>query len=529
MAAVPVAVGEVIAGKYRVERVIGSGGMGMVVAAWHVQLDQLVAVKLLHSETAGSGDATERFRREARAAARIRCEHVARVIDVGIWTGGIPYIVMEYLDGNDLSAELAARGPLPPEECVDYIMQAIEALAEAHAVGIVHRDLKPGNLFLAQRPDGTRLLKVLDFGISKHAQAGEAALTRTSSLIGSPLYMSPEQMRSARTVDARADIWSIGAILYELLSGRTPFGGETVIEACTAILNDELPSLTALRPDVPPHLEAVIRRCLEKDRNNRYPSIGDLATDLANYSPASRIHAERALRVLGTGGSRQSGGIPISVIGGGAIQTPSGLTPSGLRPSGLVTPSGLTPSGLTPSRRAPPGLATPSGSNPMPPSVPMPMSAVHGTPSATPSPVAGAPHTSASWDTNSAFKTKRWPLIVVAVAVLAVIAAVGYREFGPRSTANSPPDAPTAAPPPVQQPAVSEPAASPVVEPATAPSVSGVHPTVSVEPLSSVQAQQNARPGARSPRPAAGPVPARTGDKPGKPPGDGISDFGGRR
>ena len=524
MAAVPVAVGEVIAGKYRVERVIGSGGMGMVVAAWHVQLDQLVAVKLLHSETAGSGDATERFRREARAAARIRCEHVARVIDVGIWTGGIPYIVMEYLDGNDLAAELAARGPLPPEECVDYIMQAIEALAEAHAVGIVHRDLKPGNLFLAQRPDGTRLLKVLDFGISKHNTAGEAALTRTSSLIGSPLYMSPEQMRSARTVDARADIWSIGAILFELLSGRTPFGGETVIEACTAILNDELPSLSALRPEVPPHLESVVRRCLEKDRNNRYPSIGDLATDLANFSPASRIHAERALRVLGTGGSRQSGGIPISIMGGG-IQTPSGLTPSGLRPSGLVTPSGLTPSGFTPAGMTP-GFVTPSGSNPMaPPSMPIPMSVAHGTPSATPSPVAGTPQPSASWETSSAFKPKRWPLVIMAAAVLAVIAAVGYREFAPRTATNPPTEQPAPVTPPVQQPV----ATPPPVEPTAAPVASGAGPVVSVEPVSS-EAAQKARPVVGRPaKPPPIPATAKPGDKPTKPPGDGVSDFGGRR
>src|SRR5688572_2446033 len=420
MAAVPVAVGEVIAGKYRIERVIGSGGMGMVVAAWHTQLDQLVAVKLLHSETAGSGDATERFRREARAAARIRSEHVARVIDIGIWTGGVPYIVMEYLEGNDLAAELAARGPLPAEECVDWMMQAIEALAEAHAAGIVHRDLKPGNLFLAVRADGTRLIKVLDFGISKQAaHAGEAALTRTSSLIGSPLYMSPEQMRSARTVDARADIWSIGAIMFELLTGRPPFGGETVIEACTAILNDELPSVVALRPDLPPYVEGVIRRCLEKDRDARYPSVGELAADLANFAPASRVHAERALRVLGTGSQRLSGQIPIS------------------KPIGLSTPSGSNPI-----------IATP------------PNSALAVSPNGTPSPVASP---SGSWETGSPAKSRRWPIVVMIGAVLAVIAAVGYREFAPRSEANAaPPEAPSAAAAPA------EPAAPPSVTPSEA-------------------------------------------------------------
>jgi serine/threonine-protein kinase len=485
MAAVPVAVGEMIAGKYRIERVIGSGGMGMVVAAWHVQLDQLVAVKLLHSETAGSGDATERFRREARAAARIRSEHVARVIDIGILTGGIPYIVMEYLDGNDLAAELAARGPLPAEECVHWMMQAIEALAEAHAVGIVHRDLKPGNLFLAQRPDGTRLIKVLDFGISKQtAAAGEAALTRTSSLIGSPLYMSPEQMRSARTVDSRADIWSIGAIMFELLTGNPPFGGETVIEACTAILNDELPSLVALRPDVPPYLEGIIRRCLEKDRNNRYPSVGELATDLAGFAPSSRLHAERALRVLGTGSQRLSGSMPVSV------------------PIGSTTPSGSNPI-----------IATPSGSNPIVRTPPD--SALAISPNGTPSPVAGP---SASWETP---KTRRWPIIVMVGAVLAVIAAVGYREFIPRSDANaSPTDVPSAVAAPAEPPTVapSEPVKTEDVPPAVAPAP----PDVSPAPPAPAKARPNVKPT----KPAA--LTAPPSGKP-KPSGEGVSDFGGRR
>jgi serine/threonine-protein kinase len=484
MAAVPVAVGEVIAGKYRVERLIGSGGMGMVVAAWHVQLDQLVAVKLLHSETAGSGDATERFRREARAAARIRSEHVARVIDVGIWTGGIPYIVMEYLEGNDLAAELATRGPLPAEESVDYVMQAIEALAEAHAFGIVHRDLKPGNLFLARRADGTRLIKVLDFGISKHtATAGEAALTRTSSLIGSPLYMSPEQMRSARTVDARADIWSLGAILFELLTGRTPFGGETVIEACTAILNDELPSLAALRPDVSPHLEAVVRRCLEKDRNNRYATIGDLATELAGFSPASRVHAERALRVLGGSGSRSSGQMPVSL---------------------------------------PAGFSTPSGSNPIAASSPTPNEALVVTPGGTPPPVAGIPNTSASWEaTGSGSRVRRWPIVLMVAAILAVIAAVGYREFSPGPATNAPPDQPSAVVPPEDLAKTTEPTVKPPA-PTTASATSAVSVVSSVAAAASTASTASkAPPGQR---------PVRRPDTPkGSPKSDGISDFGGRR
>jgi serine/threonine-protein kinase len=487
MAAVPVAVGEIIAGKYRVERVIGSGGMGMVVAAWHTQLDQLVAVKLLHSETAGSGDATERFRREARAAARIRSEHVARVIDIGIWTGGIPYIVMEYLEGNDVAAELAARGPLPAEECLDWMMQAIEALAEAHAAGIVHRDLKPGNLFLAVRADGTRLIKVLDFGISKQAAAaGEAALTRTSSLIGSPLYMSPEQMRSARTVDARADIWSIGAIMFELLTGRAPFGGETVIEACTAILNDELPSLLALRPDLPPFVESVVRRCLEKNRDNRYPSVGELAADLAGLAPASRVHAERAMRVLGSGSHRLSGAIPVSA------------------PIGALTPSGSNPAVATP-----------------------PSSALAVSPNGTPSPVAGP---SASWETASTSKSRRWPIVVMVAAALAVIAAVGYREFAPRSEANvAPPDVPKAAATPTEPPPSVTPSEPVKTADPVAPSASGA-PLVSALPSAALPSPvvAKARPSMNVARPAgaATPVGGRPKERPGS---EGVSDFGGRR
>ena len=455
----------------------------MVVAAWHVQLDQLVAVKLLHSETASSGDAIERFRREARAAARIRSEHVARVIDVGILTGGVPYIVMEYLEGNDLAAELQTRGPLPPEECAEWVMQAIEALAEAHAFGIVHRDLKPGNLFLAQRADGTRLLKVLDFGISKQAAtSGEAALTRTSSLIGSPLYMSPEQMRSARTVDARADIWSLGAIMFELLSGHPPFGGETVIEACTAILNDALPSLTALRPEVPASLESIIRRCLEKDRNARYSNIGDLATDLATYAPASRIHAERALRVLGGAGSRQSGQM-------GAFSAPG-------------------------------GISTPSGSNPIAGSGPIPSNAVLAiSPVGTPSPVVGTPQTSASWESaGSRNKSRRWPILIMVAAVLAVIGAVGYREFSPRTATNpAPPEVPSTPVAPVESPVVTQ--VEPVKDPAPTPSGSVVP---SVAPVASGSAAAvKSRPGTRPVRPTE--VPKE------RPKGDGISDFGGRR
>src|SRR4051812_26090297 len=307
MAESPVNEGQVLAGKYRVERVLGSGGMGVVVAAWHLELEQRVAVKFLHPLALERADTAERFRREARSAAKIRSEHVARVIDVGIMEGGIPYMVMEYLEGHDVSEEMAKIGMLPIEDAVDFVLQAIEAVAEAHAAGIVHRDLKPANLFVATRPDGSRIIKVLDFGISKSLLSGsvpELALTRTSALIGSPLYMSPEQMRSAKDVDTRTDIWSLGVILYEMIAGQPPYTGDSVPALCASLLNDTPTSIRGLRAEVPPELEAIISRCLSKDREQRFATVADLARALAPFgSPSSQLHIERASRVLGLTGS----------------------------------------------------------------------------------------------------------------------------------------------------------------------------------------------------------------------------------
>jgi eukaryotic-like serine/threonine-protein kinase len=303
MADSPVQEGQVLAGKYRVERVLGSGGMGVVVAAWHLELEQRVAVKFLHPLAMERADTAERFRREARSAAKIRSEHVARVIDVGIMEGGIPYMVMEYLEGHDVADEMAKVGMLPIEDAVDFVLQAIEALAEAHAAGIVHRDLKPANLFIAKRADGTRIVKVLDFGISKSllgGSASELSLTRTSVLIGSPLYMSPEQMRSARDVDTRTDVWSLGVILYEMITGRPPYTGDSIPALCASLLNDVPLSMRALRADVPPELEEIIRHCLAKDRVDRYGTVSELARALAQFGRIeSQLHVDRASRVLG--------------------------------------------------------------------------------------------------------------------------------------------------------------------------------------------------------------------------------------
>src|SRR5258706_1443900 len=247
--------GDVLAGKFRVERILGVGGMGMVVSAMHLHLHERVAIKFLLPDALSNAEAIARFGREARAAVKIKSEHVARVIDVGALETGAPYMVMELLRGHDLSEVLRDSGALPIHLAVQYVLQAAEALAEAHAIGIVHRDLKPANLFLTSRADGSPCVKVLDFGISKVSnQSGSGSdmgMTRTQSIMGSPLYMSPEQMASARDVDQRTDIWAIGTVLYELVTGRVPFEAETMPQLCTLILHQDPPSPRSVRPEIP--------------------------------------------------------------------------------------------------------------------------------------------------------------------------------------------------------------------------------------------------------------------------------------
>jgi tRNA A-37 threonylcarbamoyl transferase component Bud32 len=290
----PVRPGDLILGKYRVEEVLGSGGMGVVVAARHEQLEQRVAIKFVRDEALGNDEAVQRFLREARAAVKLRSEHVARVIDVGTLESGSPYMVMELLEGADLAHILEDRGPLPLETVAEWIVQACEAVAEAHATGIVHRDIKPQNLFLARTVGGASKIKVLDFGVSK-ADASVGALTQTKAMLGSPLYMSPEQMRSARSVDARADVWALGVVMFELLSQRWPFEAETMPELCLRVVTDPPNSLAALRPELPALFVDVVERCLEKDPMKRYANAAELASALEAFAPpASRIIAERA-------------------------------------------------------------------------------------------------------------------------------------------------------------------------------------------------------------------------------------------
>lgn len=284
----PVRTGDILAGKYRVERVLGAGGMGVVVAAEHLQLDARVALKFMTPEMLEDREAVTRFLREARAAARLKGEHVTRVSDVGTLDNDAPYLVMEYLEGEDLGQLIQRSGPQGVAESVEYIRQACEAIDEAHAQGIVHRDLKPSNLFLTRRPNGRPCIKVLDFGISKLAgQTGVAMnMTNTRAVFGSPTYMAPEQMRSARDVDHRADIWSLGATLFELLTGRVPFEAESIMELCLKVAQENPPPPSSVRIGLPSALDAVVLKCLEKDINRRYVSASELSAALAPFASA---------------------------------------------------------------------------------------------------------------------------------------------------------------------------------------------------------------------------------------------------
>ncbi|MFO0613860.1 MAG: protein kinase [Polyangiaceae bacterium] len=291
--------GDVIKGKYTVERVIGEGGMGVVVAAFHAELEAHVAIKVLNEDVMANPQVVERFEREARAAVKIKSRHVARVTDVGKLLGGRPYMVMEYLEGNDLEAVMLKEESLPVVRAVDYVLQACDAIAEAHAYGIVHRDLKPGNLFLAHQADGSKEIKVLDFGISKstNPRAPEKGITSATEIFGSAMYMSPEQLTASANVDARADIWSLGIILYELLTGNPPFHEGTVAEIWSGILHKEIERPSKRRATIPAGLESAIMKCLARDLDARFQHVADLAEAIAPFGTGdAQACVDRAAR-----------------------------------------------------------------------------------------------------------------------------------------------------------------------------------------------------------------------------------------
>jgi serine/threonine protein kinase len=296
---IPLEVGDVLAKKYRLERLLGEGGTGVVALARHLQLEQRVAIKFLRTALA-SDDVRTRFEREARAISRIQSEHVVLVLDVGALDDGEPYMVMEYLDGRDLAKILKEDGPLSLEDAVDCMLQVCEALGEAHAAGIVHRDLKPANLFLTRREDGAPHIKVVDFGISKIldkgllGERGPREMTAAFEVLGSPRYMAPEQLRNSKAVDHRADLWSVGAVLFQLITGEYAFEGESNVQASLKVMTGEPAKLRTLAPDVPPELEAIVSKCLTKDVTKRYQSARELADALRPFaSERTRDSLER--------------------------------------------------------------------------------------------------------------------------------------------------------------------------------------------------------------------------------------------
>lgn len=310
--------GRVVAGKYRLEERIGEGGMGVVVAARHLELDALVAIKFLRAGLADDG----RLLREARAAARLENEHVVRVLDVGCTDDGAPFIVMEHLNGTDLARTLAERGPLPIAEAVGFVLEACEGVAEAHALGIVHRDLKPSNLFLASRRNGTSIVKVLDFGISKltrrrdDATTGTVTTTGPATVVGSVGYMAPEQLHGS-AVDARTDVWALGVVLFELITAKRPFDGATAAAVGARIAAAEPTRLRELAPHAPADLEAAVLRCLAKAPGERFADVQSLARALARIAP--RAEGGSPGRVVRSPGRRVIVATLLAAAGAGSI------------------------------------------------------------------------------------------------------------------------------------------------------------------------------------------------------------------
>jgi protein kinase-like protein len=285
--------GDVLADKYRIEGLLGRGGMGVVLVARHLELGHRVAIKLLESS---EPTAAARFLREAQACAQLVNDHIARVFDLGRLPNGVPYFVMEHLVGEDLS-QVIARGPVPVDLAIEYMIQTCSALAEAHAAGVIHRDLKPSNLFVSLRSNGKPWIKVLDFGISKFVAGGSLeksrSLTSPQSILGSPQYMSPEQIRASNALDARSDIWSLGIVLYELLTAQRPFKGATVSALLVSIATEDPVMPSTLSAALPASIEAVLMRCLEKDPAARFSSVNALVEALEKSRFEARAPVKR--------------------------------------------------------------------------------------------------------------------------------------------------------------------------------------------------------------------------------------------
>jgi serine/threonine-protein kinase len=460
----PFAPGDVIADKYEVVGVLGSGGVAYVISALHLELGEMVALKFLRPESLAHEDVVARFASEARAVARIKSEHVAHVFDVGTLPDGAPFIVMEYLEGKDLADVLAERRKLPIKVAVDYVLQACEALATAHAAGIVHRDIKPENLFLTQQAGSVERVKVLDFGISKSAMAGiEPAGKRfahTMLPMGTPGYMSPEQIRACGAVDARTDIWALGCVLFELVTGISAFTGPTLLQLGAAILERDPVPLRQVVADAPAELEALIAKCLEKDPEHRFQDVAELAAALYPFGPRrSRVSAERCHQIL-----KGQHGI---VIEFNSVPPPAPIATS-----------------------QPPVSSTGPTANPVPVSVP----AVEALRASTPASVSIADAPAAKKRGSKAFVAMA--IGASALAGIAIALGVALHASLPKPATAAPPPAPTL-PAAV---AAATPAASPAHVAATTVAAAAPLPAEAAPSDAAPSATLSARPHAKPPR-----------------------------
>ena len=476
-----IAPGVVLEGKYLVGRIIGAGAVGIVFEAKNVELDETVAIKCLRPEMLVDSAMVGRFAREAKAAAAIKSEYVATVHDVGTTEDGAPYIVMEYLEGKDLGAAVLEGGVLPARTAVEYALQCCEALAVAHAKGIVHRDIKPENLLLTERAGGMRIVKVLDFGISKTALTGsifqnELPIVKTVNLMGTPLYMSPEQVRVSDSVDVRSDIWSLGMVIYEILTGRTAFNGQSITEICAQIIESPPDPIELHRNDLPSGLVEVIAKCLQKDVTRRYQNVAELALALMPFGPKrTRLNVERAIAVLQ-----------------GAGQVGAHVTFDSTAPPATTDP---------PMPPIPPASSLPSGLLGMPQSVPVPSS-------------------------HAPTPAKRPVAFWIGVAAVSALALLGIGLLlgrGSASTAATTPSATLTVAPPTAPAVIATAAAATATTPAptvASPEASTTPPATAARPAAKPVAAPvawpppHSAPAAPAARPGAKPKGAATGEEP---------------
>ncbi|MGZ5970430.1 MAG: protein kinase domain-containing protein [Polyangiales bacterium] len=300
--------GEIVEGKYRIDRMLGEGAMGGVFAATHTIRRASVALKFMSEQASAMPEAVDRFMNEAVSASQIESDHVVKIFDVGRW-GQLPYLVMEFLEGHDLAHEVEsqvrARAQIPVARAVHFTLQILRAMQVAHHRGIVHRDLKPANAFVVTKDGEPDFVKVLDFGISKLSEPGAVHLTKTTVSMGTPLYMAPEQAKSARDADSRSDVYSVAAILYELLTGRPPHEADNYNLLLFKLFQEEPPNLLTLRNDLPPGFAEVVHKGLSKDPATRIQSATEFGALLAPFAD-TRSSALLARMLARTGGERMS-------------------------------------------------------------------------------------------------------------------------------------------------------------------------------------------------------------------------------